>query len=209
MTRSKPRGRRPGGPDTRTQILDAALQLFAERGFDRSTVRDIARLAGVDPAMVHHYFGTKKALLEEAIALPIDPTVITDTIGEGTIEETEDLVRTMLGLWEAPEVRRKMQALLRVGMSNEQAGTAVRELFADEIGRRLALAAGGSDADFRAGLVASQVVGLALLRFVLPFAPVADADPRNLAEAIAPTIHRYLWGDLQRSDGGNAASGAS
>jgi AcrR family transcriptional regulator len=197
VTRTKPRGRRPGRPDTRAEILDAALELFAERGFERATVRDIARRAAVDPAMVHHYFGTKRALLDEAISLPIDPTVLTDTIDEGTLEEAEALVRTVLDLWEMPEVRRKMEALLRAGTSDQQAGAAVRELFADQIARRLALAVDGPDAELRAGLVATQVVGLALLRFVVRFDPVAEAERETLVQAIAPTLHRYLFGDLR------------
>ncbi|MCB1016341.1 MAG: TetR family transcriptional regulator [Acidimicrobiales bacterium] len=196
MTGRRPRGRRPGTPDTRAEILDAALALFAERGFERATVREIARRADVDPAMVHHYFGTKDELLAAAIDLPMDPRQVTDLVQDGTLEEAEALLRTMLDLWAVPRVRRTMQALMRVGLSNEQAGEAVRELFAEQIARRIADAIGGPDAALRAGLVASQVVGLAYLRFVVRFAPVSDADRDVLVAAVAPTIHRYLSGDL-------------
>lgn len=198
MTAGRPRGRRPGAPDTRAEILDAALELFAERGLERATVRDIAGGAGVDPAMVHHYFGTKAALAAEAIALPLDPTVLSDLIRDGTPDEAERLVATILDLWEQPAIRAKMAALLRVGLANEAAAGKVRDLFADQLARRIAEAIGGDDADLRAGLVASQVLGLALLRFVVGFAPLAEADRAVLIAAVAPTVHRYLRGDLGR-----------
>ena len=148
--------------------------------------------------MVHHYFGTKGALLEEAISLPMDPSLLTEHIHDGTLEEAEQLVRTLLDLWEIPRVRRTMQALLRVGMSDERAADTVRLLFTEQIARRIASAVGGPEADLRAGLVATQVVGLALLRFIVRFEPIADAERELLVRAIAPTIHTYLSGDLGR-----------
>ncbi len=201
MTGPRPRGRRPGAPDTRQEILDAALECFAELGYERATVREIARRAGVDPAMVHHYFGTKEALLDAAIELPMDPRVVTDHIESGTLAEAEALLRTMIELWEVPRFRRTMQALMRVALSNEAAAARVRELFTAQIADRIAGAIGGTDAALRAGLVASQVVGLAYLRFVLESPALADAEPDVLVAAVAPTVHRYLSGDLGRPTG--------
>ena len=196
MNPARPRGRRPGAPETRAEILDAALALFAERGFERATVRAIAARAGVDPAMVHHYFGTKEDLLAASITLPEEVGVITDLIREGTLEEAEALVRALLSLWDDPRVRSTMQALLRVGMSHERAAVTLRDTFADQTAHRLAETLGGVDAELRAGLVATQVSGLALLRIVVGYEPIAEAEADVLVAAVAPTIHRYLVGDL-------------
>ncbi|MCB0971817.1 MAG: TetR family transcriptional regulator [Acidimicrobiales bacterium] len=195
-----PRGRRPGTPDTRGAILDAALALFAERGYQRATIREIARRAEVDPALVHHHFGTKDDLLAEAISLPLDPGALVATVGDGTLEDAEALLRAILELWALPGVRQTMQALLRVGLSHEVAADAVRTLFADQLAARLAEAIGGPDAELRAALVASQVAGLALMRFIVGLEPIASADASTLVAAVAPTVHRYLSGDLGPAD---------
>lgn len=196
MSPARPRGRRPGAPDTRAQILEAALALFAERGFERATVRAIAARAGVDPAMVHHYFGTKEDLLTAAITLPAEVSAITGLIRDGTLAEAEAMVRALLAVWDDPHVRATMQALLRAGMSHQRAAAALRVAFADQTALRIAEALGGDDAELRAGLVGTQITGLALLRIIIGFEPIADAEAEVLVAAVAPTIHRYLVGDL-------------
>ncbi len=190
------RGRRPGPDSARSSVLDAALQLFAEVGFERATIRAIAARAGVDPALVHHFFGTKDDLLRATLVLPVDPDAVFAGLEEHPGDEGRALVARVLELWRQPQVREQFTALLRSAMSHEQAQAALREMLTRELIRRLVVRVGSADASLRAGLVASQLAGLGLTRFIVGIDPIVRATDEQLVAAIGPTVQRYLTGDL-------------
>jgi AcrR family transcriptional regulator len=194
-------GRRPGKQDTRGAILTAARETFAERGYDNASIRQIATGAGVDPALVHHYFGTKEQLFLAVVQPPADPSVMLPKIFAGDIDGIgERVVRTFLSLWEGPASGPAFRSLLRTAVSNEKTGRLMREFFATQIVRRMLSETRASidpgELPLRASLVASQLFGLALARYVLEFEPLAGAAEETVVAAVAPTIQRYLTADL-------------
>ncbi len=198
MTPANPRaGRRPGRPGTREQILDAARSRFAETGFDRTSIRSIALAADVDSALVHHYFGTKRALFLAAIAIPIDPKIVLADVVDAPIGELgERFLRAVLGVWESPH-REGLLAAFRSAISGESVGLVrsfLTEVVLTEIGHRVDTPVG--TAPVRAALVASQVAGLLISRYLLELAPLATLDPEVVVSLVAPTLQRYLTGEL-------------
>ncbi|MCW2585335.1 MAG: TetR family transcriptional regulator [Frankiales bacterium] len=194
MTRA---GRRPGDSGTRDAILAAAKQAFGSQGYGATSVRAVARTAGVDPSLVLHFFGSKDGLFEAALELPLDPaTVVAGLLAGGVDGLGERVVRTFLGVWDATPGQGPMLAMLRSAVSHEDSAAMLRELLLRVILRPLALGAGADHPDLRAALLASQVVGLALTRYVLRFEPVASADADTLAPLLGPTLQRYLTGAL-------------
>ena len=197
-------GRRGGDSGTRDAILDAARKRFAEHGYDGATIRGIAADAGVDPALVHHFFGTKERLFAAAMRLPVVPgELISTALAAGAADPGaslgERLVQVVLSAWEVAEIRDTFLGLLRSAATSEQApGHAPRVRHRGHRGagcpgpRRR----GSGQARYRAALVASQVVGLGVARQVLGLEPLAGAGRAELAAAIGPTLDRYLGGDL-------------
>jgi AcrR family transcriptional regulator len=204
MTRSARSGRRAGDSGTREAILDAARGQFAENGYDGATIRAIAAAAAVDPALVHHYYGSKERLFAAAMRLPVVPSeAITAALAPSARAPGETagthVVRSALALWESTEVLGSLQGLLRSALTSDRAATMLREFLTEAILQPVANMVGGTDpasTPLRASLIASQMLGLALTRYVLRFGPVAAATPDQVAAAIGPTIDRYLTGDL-------------
>lgn len=191
-------GRRPGSPDTREAILAAARQAFAERGFDNATVRQIATAAEVDPALVHHYFGTKEQLFLATVQVPINPQeFIPAVVAGGKDNLGENLVRTFLQVWDSP-MGSAGAALLRSGMSSEWSAKMLRELLTTQILRRVIrqLDLDPAEAPLRAALIASQVAGLAVMRYLIKLEPLASASAEMVVRSVAPTIQRYATGPL-------------
>ncbi|MFG3298501.1 TetR family transcriptional regulator [Micromonospora chersina] len=191
-------GRRPGNPDTREAILTAARAAFADRGFDAASIRAIATAAGVDPALVHHYFGTKEELFRATVAIPVDPAELVPRVLAGGRDEVgERLVRTFLAVWDSP-VGTAAVALLRSAMSNQWTARMLREFLVTQVLRRVVdqLDLDPAEVPLRGALVASQIAGLAMMRYVIRLEPVASASPDTLAATIGPTVQRYLTGDL-------------
>ncbi|GLY93522.1 TetR family transcriptional regulator [Actinoplanes sp. NBRC 103695] len=191
-------GRRPGNQDTREAILAAARTIFAERGFDKTSIRAIATAAEVDPALVHHYFGTKDKLFLASMDMPLDPGELVPEALDGPREEAgERLVRLVLTVWDSPAGKAAV-ALLRSAMSNEWTARLLREFIITQVLRKAIAELGmeGDDAPLRAALVATQIGGLAMVRYVLKVEPIASQDPETLVRAIAPTVQRYLVGEL-------------
>jgi AcrR family transcriptional regulator len=196
-------GRRAGDSGTRAGILDSARQQFAAHGYDGATIRGIAAGAGVDPALVHHFYGTKERLFAAAMQLPVVPSeFIAAALADGEIPAGvsvgEHMVATALELWEGAETIGPFQALLRSAVTSDQAAAMLREFLTEVILAPVATATRGDpdSAPFRAAMVASQMLGLAMARYVLRFGPVAHASRAELVAAIGPTIERYLTGDL-------------
>jgi AcrR family transcriptional regulator len=191
-------GRRPGNQDTRQSILDAAQAVFAERGFDNASIRAIATAAKVDPALVHHYFGTKDKLFLASMNSPIDPAELVPKAMAGPRDQAgERLVRMFLGVWDSPSGTAAV-ALLRSAMSNEWTARLMREFVITQVLRRAIAELGmdGEDAKLRTALVTTQMAGIAVIRYILKVEPVASADPETLVRVIAPNVQRYLTGDL-------------
>ncbi|MCG5461107.1 TetR family transcriptional regulator [Micromonospora sp. NPDC053740] len=191
-------GRRPGNPGTREAILDAARTAFAERGYDAASIRGIAGTAQVDPALVHHYFGSKDQLFLAAMNFPVDPGQLVPRVLAGDRDGVgERMVRIFLGVWDSP-TGSAAQALLRSAVSNEWTARLLREFVTTQVLRRVLenLDVDPVELPLRGSLVATQMIGLAMMRHVVRLEPVASADPETLVAAIGPTIQRYLTGPL-------------
>ncbi|KQX66214.1 TetR family transcriptional regulator [Angustibacter sp. Root456] len=187
------RGRRPAGSDARADILAAARTEFAAQGYDATSLRGVARRAGVDPALVHHYFDDKATLFATAQDLPVSPASAADALLNGPVEELgERIVRFFLATWDAPEGRERIVALLRSASSHEDAARTLREFLAREIFGRVVVALGAEDPELRGSLVATQLLGLAMARYVLRMPAVAEAPADELVAWIAPSVQRYL-----------------
>jgi AcrR family transcriptional regulator len=198
MGRTRRSGRRPGNPDTRAAILTAARDAFAERGFDATSIRTIATSAGVDPALVHHYFGTKEQLFLAAMQVPFDPREIIPAVVAGDRAEIGvRLVGAFLKIWDSP-AGTAAAALLRSAMSNDWTVRLLREFLVTQVLRRAMgqLELDPAEAPYRAVLVASQMAGLAMTRYIVAIEPIASAPPDWVVAAVAPTIQRYLTGPL-------------
>jgi AcrR family transcriptional regulator len=190
-------GRRPGGSGTREAILDAARAAFTQRGYDGASIRQIAREASVDPALVHHYFGTKQGVFTEAMQLPFNPSVLVPQVLAGDRSQVgEKLVRLFLTVWDDEQARGPIVALIRSAVTHEQAAAMLREFITEAILARIARELDAPDAELRPSLVGTQLVGLVLLRYIIKLEPLASADPETLVAAVAPTVQRYLTGDL-------------
>jgi AcrR family transcriptional regulator len=179
-------------------VLGAARRAFAERGFDGATIRGIAADAGVDPALVHHYFGTKDALFLAAVEAPADPGELLPEVLEGDPGELgENIVRVFLRAWDGP-LQPAGLALVRSAVAGEWSARLLREFLTTRVLRRVVatLDVPPAEREARGGLVASQLVGLVMTRYVLRLEPVASADPATLVAAVGPTLQRYLTGAL-------------
>ncbi|MET7750022.1 TetR family transcriptional regulator [Micromonospora sp. NPDC005367] len=191
-------GRRPGNPDTREAILSAARSAFAERGFDAASIRAIAAAAGVDPALVHHYFGSKDQLFLAAMQAPVDPRELLPGVLAGDRAGIgERLVRTFLGVWDSPAGTAGV-GLLRSAVSNEWTARLLRDFVVTQVLRRVLeqLDVDPAELPLRGSLVATQLAGLAMMRYVIRLEPVASADPATLVATVGPTVQRYLTGEL-------------
>jgi AcrR family transcriptional regulator len=187
-------GRRPGNQDTREAILAAARQAFAERGFDGASIRLIATGAGVDPALVHHYFGAKDRLFLAAMQVPINPGEFLPKIFEPGLDGVgERLVRTFLGIWDSP-AGTTGAALIRSALQHEWSARMLREFLTSQILRRAAkhLNLDPAEAPKRAGLVASQMIGIVMTRYIVKLEPMASMSQDEIVSSVAPTVQRYL-----------------
>ncbi|MGX6511508.1 TetR/AcrR family transcriptional regulator [Rhodococcus sp. SJ-2] len=190
-------GRRPGTSGARDQILGAARELFAANGFDKTTVRAVAARARVDPALVHHYFGTKIELFTAAIELPVDPREVLAPVYETPIEELgHALASALIGVWESP-YRDAAVAMFRAQIAGGDTGlirTFLLEVALEPLLGRIDMPEGTGR--LRAELVATQMTGVMLVRYVLGFEPLASLPSEQLIEIIAPTVQGYLTGEL-------------
>ncbi|HEX2895789.1 MAG TPA: TetR family transcriptional regulator [Marmoricola sp.] len=191
------RGRRPGSPDTRAAILDAARALFAVGGMSGTSVRAIAAKAGVDPALVHHYFGTKDDLFVAALALPVDlREVLAGVVAAGEPETVaERLLRVFFSVWDDPDLQLPLIALAR-NLTDPSSKELLRDGFLRVVVGPIAAAVGVEQPEARVPLVASQIMGLILMRYLLQVEPLASMSSDDLVAIYAPTIQRYLTGAL-------------
>lgn len=180
--------------------MAAARAEFADSGFGGATVRAIATRAGVDAAMVNHWFGGKDQLFAEAVLqLPFDfADVVATVTAYGRDRLGEGIVRTFVGLWDGAGGDR-FTALVRSVASNPEAMHTLRAVLVARVLGPVAAAADTDQPELRASLCASQVIGLGMARYVAEFEPLCSADPDTIVAAVAPTLQRYLTGDLGHS----------
>lgn len=196
MTSRASRGRRPGAPDTRAEVLAAARTSFAERGFRGTTIRAVAASAGVDPALVHHYFGTKDDLFVAALEIPVDPReVLAPVVAAGPDGAGERLLRTFLGVWDDPAIQPGLLAMARSVMADD-AGGLVREGFIPVVVGPVLAALVADRPEDRVPLVASQMIGLIVARYVLAVPELAQMPAEDVVARIGPVLQHYLTGDL-------------
>ena len=194
----KKRGRRPKSEgDTRARILSSALRVFSQEGLDRATFRQIAQLADVDPALLLHYFDSKEELFFEAIRERLLRQIL------GVLSEPRPSARVgdriadaFLTAWDSEEHRPALVALVRAGVSNERIGALLREMFQIEIPVHVARKIGPRDVQLRVGLVASQLIGLAIARHVVRVEAIEKADRTTLVSLIGPALTRYITGTV-------------
>ncbi|WP_370972478.1 TetR/AcrR family transcriptional regulator [Amycolatopsis sp. cg9] len=195
-TTSRRRGRRPAGQDTRTALVEAARAVFAESGYDGATVRAIATRAGVDAAMVNHWFGSKEGLFAKAVLqLPFDPLELQAELRDGPDDELgRRIARAFLTRWDGAggDV---FQALIRSITGHEQAGQVLRTFFQNFF-TALITSIGSDRVPLRMALCASQLVGMGMIRYVAKFEPMAAAEVDTLVAAVAPNLQRYLTGEI-------------
>ncbi|MDQ0776479.1 AcrR family transcriptional regulator [Streptomyces aurantiacus] len=201
MTAAAPRRRgRPSRTDSadlpaaRDRILTAAREEFSERGYEKTSVRGIAKTAGVDSALVHHYYGTKEQVFEASIEVAIGPLLSAPgSITEGPLDGVgERLARFFFGVWENPATRKALLAIVRSAMNNEVAAGVFRRLISAQLLRRIADRLDRPDAELRAELAAAQLVGIAMLRYVIRVEPLASATPEQIIERVSPVIQTHL-----------------
>ena len=179
-------------------VLAAAREAFAEKGFDGATIRGIATAAGVDPALVHHYFGTKDALFLAAVEAPADPEdLLPEVLAGGPDALGVNIVRMFLRVWDGP-ARPAGLALIRSAVGSEWTARLLREFLVARVLRRVVATLDGpaEEREARGALVASQLVGLVMARYVLRLEPLASASAESLVAALAPTLQRYLTGEV-------------
>lgn len=185
-------GRRPGTGGTREKILAAARSHFGEVGYEGATIRAIAAAAEVDPKLVLHYFGSKEGVFRAAVDFPFDPSEsIPRLLKPGLDGLGARLVRFFLDTWESP-MGSPLLALVRSVVSSESAAALMRDFVSREILARLAEALELDQPQLRASLAASQLVGLAMLRYVVRVQPLASAPPAKVAAWLGPTLQRYF-----------------
>lgn len=194
---AKRRGRRPAGQDTRTALLEAARQVFAESGYERATVRAIAARAGVDAAMVNHWFGGKEALFAQVVLkIPAEVQELVTTVLAGDLDTIgERIARGFLGAWDST-AGGIFPALVRSLAGHDQAAAGLRDFLVKHIFGRIVTRLDVDQPLLRANLCASQLIGIGMIRYVARFEPLADAPADVLVAAVAPTLQRYLTGEL-------------
>ncbi len=197
MAPSTPKaGRRPGNADTRGQILAAARHAFADKGFAGASVRGIAADAGVDAALIHHYFDNKQQLFLATVSLPPGLPVLLEQVAAGGVDGMgERMARTVLGVWDS-ELQPRLVAAIRAAIADPGMTRSIGEFLNLEIIGRVLRAAAlpADDVNRRAGLVGSQMLGLIMGRYVLRLPGLADRPAEELVAEIGPTLQRYLDG---------------
>jgi len=190
---AKRTGRRTGSPDTRSEILESAKRVFGKVGYDRATVRGIATEAGVDPSLIYHYFGTKDQLFAASIDIPIPAAEALRSVFASEQEELgRRLAETFFFVWEQETARASLLGILRSAMGGEhQAAEAFRQFLTTSVLEQISPLIGGENPRLRALLMASQLVGVAMTRYVMRLEPIASAPIEDIIELVAPRIQSY------------------
>jgi AcrR family transcriptional regulator len=196
QTTDRTRGRRPAGSGTREAITEAARRQFAELGYRDTTLRSVGAAAGVDARLVLHYFGSKRQLFAQVVELPLDPDLVFARLSESDGHDMgQRAAEVFLSVLDDPRARRALVALVRAAVSEPEAAEAIRDMLTERLLTPLARRVGGDQPELRAGLMASQMVGLAMARHVVALGPLAAATREQLVRALGPAFTHYLTGD--------------
>ena len=188
-----PAGRRPGKPDPRTELLEAARTEFAATGYSGASIRGIARSAEVDPSLVLHYFDSKEELFTESLALPINPaSMVRPVLADLYPGVGEELIRMMLTAWDSELALEPMKAVIRSIIADSDVDSTIVEFARSTILAAFADALDGPDAELRGLLAASHVVGIIVARYLVEVEPLASASIDDIATRVGPVIERYL-----------------
>lgn len=190
---AKRTGRRTGSPDTRSEILEAAKSVFGKVGYDRATIREIATEAGVDPSLIYHYFGTKDGLFAASIDIPIPAAEALQSVFAADRGDLgRRLAETFFFVWEQEAARASLLGILRSAMGGEhQAADAFRQFLTTSVLEQISPLIGGENPRLRALLMASQLVGVAMTRYVMRLEPIASVPVEDIVELVAPRIQSY------------------
>lgn len=197
-------GKKPATPGPRDErgvlaarIMRAARDAFAETGWAGTTIRSVARAADVDPALVYHYFGSKEGLLDAATTP--EPRFLERVAATWTVQEPDlgrALVEALLANWADPEIRSFLRAVLQTAAHEPTTREKLRLVVERSL---IGVSRFGTDDDdrlLRSGLISSQLMGFALMRYVWEIEPVASMSDAQAIAALAPTLQRYVDGDL-------------
>ncbi len=188
-------GRRRGPSTTRAAIVAAAARRFAEAGYDATSIRAIAADAGVDPAVIVHFFGSKDGLFQAAVGWPFDPS---GALAEITVQGSEPiavrLARAFIGFWEDATTRASLLAVLRSAMTHAGSAALLREFVVTRLFAQVSGLLDEPDAQLRVNLAAAHLIGVAVLRYVLRVEPIASASPEDLVGWLTPALTHYLGG---------------
>ena len=186
-------GRPRGKTDTGDVILAVARRLFADTGYDKTSVRDVAAAAGVDPAMIRHYFGSKAELFRATMGWPFEPAEVAARVTGGDRSEIgERLTRVFFEAWEQPESRAPLLAILRGAATHDESANLVRQFIAGQVYSHIAASLPGPDAELRIDLAMAQLLGIAYVRHILKVQPLASTPADELVTRLAPVITRHL-----------------
>lgn len=182
-------GRPRGKADTRNVILAAARRLFADAGYDQTSVREVAAAAGVDPAMIRHYFGSKAELFRATMGWPFKPDQIAGQVLGGERDEIgERLTRVFFEAWEQSDSRAPLLAILRGAATHIESANLVRQFIHGQVYSHIAASLDEPDAELRIDLAMAQLLGIAYLRHILQVEPIASTPVEELIRQVAPAI---------------------
>ncbi|QAY73474.1 TetR/AcrR family transcriptional regulator [Agromyces protaetiae] len=206
--RGRPKGSTAG--ETRARILEAAQAEFAALGYEAASLRGVARRAGVDASLVHHYFDDKSGLVAAVMDVPARPDRLIAEAVDGPLDGMgERMVRMVLSAWDSPAVRPAGLAIVKSIVSGGPTGKVVLEFFRREMLAKVAARLPGDDAALRAELAVSQIIGLVVARYVARFEPLASAGVDDLAARIGPVVQAHLTGRYGPLDGAEARANNS
>lgn len=195
--RKRGRGRPPGGESgARDAIVAEARHQFSELGYGRTTLRGIAKGAGVDPRLLLHYFGSKQELFNASVELPIVPEQVIGIVFSGAREDVAtNAARLMVSVINDPEARRPLLALVRAAVTEPEAADLIRTFLTERMLGPISAHVGGERPELRASLMASSLVGIVIVRHVVGIRPLAEAEADDLVRALVPVFEHYLHGD--------------
>ncbi|AQP49381.1 hypothetical protein BW730_14150 [Tessaracoccus aquimaris] len=206
---ARPVGRRAGESGTREDILDAALTLFAERGFDGASMRAIADAAGVDPALIRHFFTDKPSLFAAAMAAHSEiPQRMAEAVSGDPGQLGRRVAEAYLTLWDDAELGPVLQGLVRSAVTSEHGGELVAEALFSQMSKVPEVAAAPPEATRGVALAGAHLMGVALARNVLGLSAFTGMSREELVEAVAPSIQRYLSPLVERRASNDDGPGA-
>ncbi len=208
MNSSPRRGRQPGSPDVRAQILAVARDRFHREGYDGVTMRSLAVDVGVDAALISYYFGSKRGLFAAVLEISVHPADILAKLLEGDLETLpQRAVRTLVTVWDQPETGLPLLSAVRAAVADPELAALIRRGLHRELIDQLADRIGGADARHRAGTFVGQIGGLVFTLYVLAVEPLASMTVDEIVRTLGPALRITLFVPAVPARGPHAAGG--